>query len=211
MYTPINKSKENSSPSNIRERRAVANSVGQKKSNRKQGFEFVDNRPEAILQRKIVGKTKQVTWKNLRKKPRGLDAMSNWAEADGLIECSGAVPAAAGANHAEQILLGKVNPVGKKKVRTMFSEREFCPDCRRAIEGNEYKWDLQYAYEMGGNTNASIAEGIYSANNEVEWRGVMIDRARIKRWQIGEGIKKPSGKLSHLQWTQKKLDEVRNA
>ena len=47
MYTQVEKSKENKS-------RAVANSVTQKKSNVKQGFGFVDNRPEALTQRKLV-------------------------------------------------------------------------------------------------------------------------------------------------------------
>ena len=46
MYAQIEKPKENKS-------RAVANSVAQKKSNGKQGFGFVDNRPEAVAQRKL--------------------------------------------------------------------------------------------------------------------------------------------------------------
>lgn len=45
MYAQVEKSKENKS-------RAVANSVAQKKSNLKQSFGFVDNRPETSLQRK---------------------------------------------------------------------------------------------------------------------------------------------------------------
>lgn len=47
MYAQENKSSENKS-------RAVANSVARKKSNGKQGFGFVDNRPDAIDQRKLV-------------------------------------------------------------------------------------------------------------------------------------------------------------
>lgn len=50
MYVQKEKPKENKS-------RAVANSVGQKKSNVKQGFEFVDNRPEVIAQRKLQAHT----------------------------------------------------------------------------------------------------------------------------------------------------------
>jgi len=46
MYTQVEKSKENNN-------RAVANSVSQKKNNLKQGFGFVDNRPEAVAQRKM--------------------------------------------------------------------------------------------------------------------------------------------------------------
>lgn len=46
MYEKVVKPKENKS-------RGVANSVSQKKSNEKQGFGFVDNRPEAIAQRKL--------------------------------------------------------------------------------------------------------------------------------------------------------------
>lgn len=46
MYSQENKSNENKS-------RAIANSVAQKKSNGRQGFGFVDNRPEAIAQRKL--------------------------------------------------------------------------------------------------------------------------------------------------------------
>lgn len=54
MYTQVNKSKQNSFPTNNRqESRAVANSVGQKKCSGKQGFGFVDNRPKAIAQTKI--------------------------------------------------------------------------------------------------------------------------------------------------------------
>lgn len=45
MYAQVEKSKENKS-------RAIVNSITQKKSNVKQGFGFVDNRPEAIAQRK---------------------------------------------------------------------------------------------------------------------------------------------------------------
>jgi hypothetical protein len=46
MYAQVEKPKENKS-------RPVANSIGQKKSNVKQGFGFVDNRPEAVVQRKL--------------------------------------------------------------------------------------------------------------------------------------------------------------
>ncbi|WPD22061.1 MAG: hypothetical protein SD837_17875 [Candidatus Electrothrix scaldis] len=46
MYEQVEKPKENKS-------RAVANSVAQKKSHVKQGFGFVDNRPETVAQRKI--------------------------------------------------------------------------------------------------------------------------------------------------------------
>ncbi len=46
MYAQVEKPKENKS-------RAVANSVAQKKPGEKQGFGFVDNRPEAVAQRKL--------------------------------------------------------------------------------------------------------------------------------------------------------------
>jgi hypothetical protein len=46
MYAQVEKPKKSKS-------RAVANSVAQKKSNVKQGFGFVDNRPESIAQRKM--------------------------------------------------------------------------------------------------------------------------------------------------------------
>ncbi len=46
MYAQIEKSKENNS-------RAVANSVSQKKSNGKQGFRFLVNRPKSVSQRKL--------------------------------------------------------------------------------------------------------------------------------------------------------------
>jgi hypothetical protein len=48
MYAQVEKTKKNSSPSSIKESRAVANSVGQKKSNGKQGFGVVDNRPKTF-------------------------------------------------------------------------------------------------------------------------------------------------------------------
>ncbi len=46
MYPKVEKPKENKS-------RAVANSVAQKQSNVKQGFGFVENRPETVTQRKL--------------------------------------------------------------------------------------------------------------------------------------------------------------
>ena len=46
MYAQIEKSKETKSM-------AVANSVAQKKSQVKQGFGFLDNRPEVVAQRKL--------------------------------------------------------------------------------------------------------------------------------------------------------------
>lgn len=46
MYVQVEKAKENKS-------KVVANVVTQKKGNVKQGFGFVDNRPEAIVQRKM--------------------------------------------------------------------------------------------------------------------------------------------------------------
>ncbi len=49
MYAQVEKPKENKS-------RAVANSVAQNKSNGKQGFGFVDNRPEVIAQQKSITK-----------------------------------------------------------------------------------------------------------------------------------------------------------
>ncbi|SHO56646.1 hypothetical protein [Vibrio quintilis] len=48
MYVQIEKPKDNKS-------RLVTNSVVQKKSNSKQDFGFVDNRPDAIVQRKLQG------------------------------------------------------------------------------------------------------------------------------------------------------------
>jgi len=51
MYEQVEKPKENKS-------KAVVNSVAQKKSNGKQGFGFVDNRPESITQRKQVEEMK---------------------------------------------------------------------------------------------------------------------------------------------------------
>jgi hypothetical protein len=54
MYTPVNKSKENSFPTNMQESRAVANSVAQKKNNGKQSFGFIDNRPKATAQMKLT-------------------------------------------------------------------------------------------------------------------------------------------------------------
>jgi hypothetical protein len=53
MYAQAEKPKENSFPTNKQESRAVANSVAQKKSNAKQAFGFVNNRPNAVVQRKL--------------------------------------------------------------------------------------------------------------------------------------------------------------
>jgi hypothetical protein len=46
MYTQLEKPKENKG-------RAVANSVAKQKNNMRQSFGFVDNRPEAVAQRKL--------------------------------------------------------------------------------------------------------------------------------------------------------------
>lgn len=54
MYEQVKKPKENKS-------RAVANSVAQKKSNVKQGFGFVDNRPEVMNQRKVQEKVNGIS------------------------------------------------------------------------------------------------------------------------------------------------------
>ncbi|HNX01982.1 MAG TPA: hypothetical protein PKK33_11485 [Candidatus Cloacimonadota bacterium] len=53
MYAPVNKSKENSFPTTRQESRAVANSVGQKKSDVKQYSGFKDNRSEVVSQRNL--------------------------------------------------------------------------------------------------------------------------------------------------------------
>ena len=52
MYAQVEKSKENSFPTKRQKSRSIANSVAQKKGNN-QGFEFVDNRPETVAQRKL--------------------------------------------------------------------------------------------------------------------------------------------------------------
>ncbi|NOQ28162.1 MAG: hypothetical protein GQ564_22600 [Bacteroidales bacterium] len=53
MYAQVKKPKENSFPTNRHESQAVANSVVHKKGDVKQGFMFIDNRPEALAQRKL--------------------------------------------------------------------------------------------------------------------------------------------------------------
>ncbi len=53
MYAQVEKQKENTSSADRRKSRATSNSVDQKRSNRKQGFGFVDYRPEAVAQRKL--------------------------------------------------------------------------------------------------------------------------------------------------------------
>lgn len=69
MYEQVEKPKENKS-------RAVANSVAQKKNGVKQGFGFVDNRPEHIvarsLQMKNINEQSQLTKDGIlqRKKAR---------------------------------------------------------------------------------------------------------------------------------------------
>ena len=59
MYEQVEKPKEDKS-------RTVAASVNQKKSNRKQGFGFVDNRPEAVVQRKLQTTTFDSTDTNIK-------------------------------------------------------------------------------------------------------------------------------------------------
>ena len=57
MYAQVEKSKDNKN-------RSVANSVGQKKSDGKQGFGFVDNRPVSVVQRKSQDITEVATNRN---------------------------------------------------------------------------------------------------------------------------------------------------
>ena len=52
MYAQVEKLKENSFPTKRQESRSIANSAAQKKRNN-QGFEFVDNRPETVAQRRL--------------------------------------------------------------------------------------------------------------------------------------------------------------
>lgn len=53
MYAQVEKSKENTTSADRRKIKAVVNSVTQKKSNGKQGFRFVDNRPKVVFQRQV--------------------------------------------------------------------------------------------------------------------------------------------------------------
>ncbi|MFA6778382.1 MAG: hypothetical protein WCU80_01190 [Paludibacteraceae bacterium] len=70
MYEQVEKPKENSFPTNRQESRAVANAVVQEKSGVKQGFGFMDNRPE-------TAKLKAVQIKNsLSKSPLQLRTLS---------------------------------------------------------------------------------------------------------------------------------------
>ena len=55
MFEHVDKSKENSFPMKRQESRAVANSVVQNKGDVKQGFGFVDNRPETVSQMVLQG------------------------------------------------------------------------------------------------------------------------------------------------------------
>lgn len=53
MYAQVEKPKENTSSADRRESRTIANELAQKKSNFKQGLGFVDNRQEAIVQKRL--------------------------------------------------------------------------------------------------------------------------------------------------------------
>lgn len=53
MYEQVEKPKDNTASANRRENRAVANTVAQKKNSGKQCFGFVDNRSDAVAQRKL--------------------------------------------------------------------------------------------------------------------------------------------------------------
>jgi hypothetical protein len=61
MYVQVKKPKENKS-------RAVANSVTQKKSNVKQSFGFVDNRPKSNAQKKIQSQANDSSLLPIQKK-----------------------------------------------------------------------------------------------------------------------------------------------
>lgn len=69
MYAQVEKTKENKS-------RAVANSVTQKKSSGKQGFGFVDNRPEAVTQRKLQEMANNSQQINQLRAFQGIDSKS---------------------------------------------------------------------------------------------------------------------------------------
>ncbi len=66
MYAQKEKSKVNKS-------RAVANSVGQNRSNTKQSFGFIDNRPESVAQRKLQKVIGAHSHKENQKKVEGSD------------------------------------------------------------------------------------------------------------------------------------------
>ncbi|MCG8548862.1 MAG: hypothetical protein MI799_00510 [Desulfobacterales bacterium] len=53
MYRQDEKSKKNTPIANLRKSRAVVNSVSQKRNGDKSAFQFVDNRPEVVAQRKL--------------------------------------------------------------------------------------------------------------------------------------------------------------
>lgn len=53
MYAQVEKQKKNTASANWRKNRSVANAIGQKKTNVKQGVGFADNRPEVDAQRKL--------------------------------------------------------------------------------------------------------------------------------------------------------------
>ncbi|MFT6777238.1 MAG: hypothetical protein ACJAV1_001155 [Paraglaciecola sp.] len=70
MYAQVEKPKENKSG-------AVANSVAQKKRNVKQGFGFVDNRPERITQRKTASQDNYSSSLPIQKKENNTDLPDN--------------------------------------------------------------------------------------------------------------------------------------
>ncbi len=72
MYAQVERTKENTASADRRKTRAIANSVAQKKSNAKQGFWFVDNRPESIAQRKMQSQISNSSSQTSRKKKNNL-------------------------------------------------------------------------------------------------------------------------------------------
>ncbi|NOQ28167.1 MAG: hypothetical protein GQ564_22625 [Bacteroidales bacterium] len=73
MKMQTDKSKRNNLVTTRQESRAVTNSVAQNKSTVKQGIAFMDNRPEAITQRKMLDKVSNRPQVNQLKLKQGLD------------------------------------------------------------------------------------------------------------------------------------------
>jgi len=134
MYTPLNKSKENSFPTTMQESRAIANSVGQRKNNVMQGLGFVDNRPEAIVQRKLQDEI--VSNSSKIKHPSQLQAI---------------------AVHSQNVIQ-RLSHEYYDRAEIRYSDRAFAHLSQGEVE--QYLWDNQSQIVVGQNQTILIGGGL---------------------------------------------------
>ncbi len=138
MYEQIEKSKENNS-------RSIVNTVAQKKSNLKQGFEFVDNRTEAVHQRKIQEAI-----------------ITNSSKDNQLTQLQAAI-------HSQSVIQRLSNEYYNRAV-IQYSSRAFAHLSREEVD--KYLWDNKSQIVVGQSQTILIGGGLrtgYAVNGNISY------------------------------------------